>query len=142
MQFVLLDRVIESSEDRLVAVRALTAGEEYLRDHFEGFPVMPGVLMVEAMAQACRELLARRGHAGWVLGETRGVRFNSLVRPGQILRVEVRLRTLEPEQAAFQGSGQVLDPGDTQGTSAVTGRLTMRPPRVVGVPLGEGAKAR
>ncbi len=134
MPFAFLDRVIESDEDRLVAVRSLTAGEDYLRDHFEGFPVMPGVLMVETMAQACRELLARRGHEGWVLGEARGVRFNSLVRPGQTLRVEVRLRTMDSDRAEFQGSGEVLDPGTVQGASAVTGRLVLRPVRLDNAP--------
>lgn len=134
MHFAFLDRVLEVDHDSLVGVRALTAGEEYLRDHFEGFPVMPGVLMVETMAQACRELLARRGMDGWVLGEARGVRFNSLVRPGQILRVKVRVRAIEPEWAEFQGTGEVLDPAGGEGTSAVTGRLVMRPARLESAP--------
>ncbi len=129
MHFAFLDRVIEYDDDHLVGLRALTAGEEYLRDHFEGFPVMPGVLMLETMAQACREFLARRGAGGWVLGEARGVRFNSLVRPGQVLRVEVRLRSLEPERAEFQGSGEVCGACEGEGASAVTGRLVLRPPR-------------
>ena len=131
MHFSLIDRVVESSPERLVAVRALSSGEEYLRDHFEGFPVMPGVLMVEAMVQACQRLLGDRGHDVWVLASVRQVRFASLVRPGQVLRVEVVLRSLDAELGEFDGSGVVLE-SDEQPRQAVSARLTLRPPRVDG----------
>lgn len=133
MRFVLVDRVLEQDDNHLVALRALSAGEEYLRDHFEGFPVMPGVLMVEAMTQACRRLLVGRdpAYASWVLGEARGVRFNALVRPGDTLRLSVVVRSIEGDRAEFQASADVLVPGE-QARSATGGRLTLRPARVGG----------
>ena len=53
MRFDLLDRIIELQPGvRITAVKCLTMAEEYLADHFPNFPVMPGVLMLEAMTQA------------------------------------------------------------------------------------------
>ena len=56
MHFRLIDRVIERQASRLVAVKQVSLSEEYLQDHFPTFPVLPGVLMLEAMTQAAREL--------------------------------------------------------------------------------------
>ena len=53
MRFTLLDRIIDFEPgDRITAVKSLAMAEEYLADHFPNFPVMPGVLMLEAMTQA------------------------------------------------------------------------------------------
>ena len=48
MHFTLIDRVLERTDDRLVAIKLVSAAEEYLQDHFPTFPVLPGVLMIEA----------------------------------------------------------------------------------------------
>ncbi len=132
MRFSLVDQVLEQSEDRLVCVRALSSGEEYLQDHFEGFPVMPGVLMLEAMVQASALLLRKRDEqcGEWVLGEARGVRYSNMVRPGQVLRIEVNLKSFEPDRAQLQGLGVVLKPGESEGAQAVSGKLMLRPARV------------
>jgi len=50
--FLLVDRVIELTEDRVVAIKNVTINEPFFQGHFPGAPVMPGVLQVEAMAQA------------------------------------------------------------------------------------------
>ncbi|MEM9884178.1 MAG: beta-hydroxyacyl-ACP dehydratase, partial [Planctomycetota bacterium] len=96
MQFLLIDQVIEQTQDRLVGLKAVTQGEEYLKDHFPGFPVLPGVMMLETMVQAAR-LLVRRvdgppktGHL--TLREVRNLRYAAMVRPGETLRVEVSIR--------------------------------------------------
>ena len=53
MRFVLIDRILNVQRgESLVAVKNLSLAEEYLSDHFPGFPVMPGVLMLEALTQA------------------------------------------------------------------------------------------
>ena len=53
MRFMLIDRIVElQSGTKITAVKNLTMAEEYLADHFPHFPVMPGVLMLEAMTQA------------------------------------------------------------------------------------------
>ena len=55
MRFLLIDRILDLEPGRnLVAVKNLSMAEEYLADHFPGFPVMPGVLMLEALTQAGR----------------------------------------------------------------------------------------
>src|SRR5262249_9634909 len=91
MKFLLIDDILEQSDQRLVALKQVSLAEEYLGDHFPGFPVLPGVMMVEAMAQAARTMLAPRGDAQLVLGEVKALKFGNFVRPGQALRVEVVL---------------------------------------------------
>lgn len=122
MRFELIDTVLERGEDRLVGIKAVTAAEEYLADHFPTFAVLPGVMMLEAMVQAARKLLGD-GPDGrpWVLAEVRNVRYGNMVRPGQQLRVEVQLIKSDPQTRTFKGSGSV------GGDLAVQGRFTLRP---------------
>ena len=57
--FFLVDRVLEATEDRIVALKNVTMNEPFFQGHFPGHPVMPGVLIIEAMAQAGALLAAR-----------------------------------------------------------------------------------
>jgi hypothetical protein len=108
MKFLLVDEVFERASDRIVTLKHVSLAEEYLADHFPGFPVLPGVLMVEAMAQAARLMLADR-HPRLVLGEVRAVKFGSFVRPGETLRIEVVLRAQPAgDEYSCQGRGVVL----------------------------------
>jgi len=137
MRFRLIDAVLERGPERAVAIKNVTAAEEYLGDHFPGFPVLPGVFMVEAMVQAAREVLAAREPGRWVLGGVRALRYGSFVRPGEALRVEVTLdKRLDDGSVSFKGQGTVLRPaaGPDGGASetAVAGRFTMRPLRADG----------
>jgi beta-hydroxyacyl-ACP dehydratase FabZ len=59
--FLLVDRVLEASDDKLVALKNVTMNEPYFQGHFPGHPVMPGVLIIEALAQAGGLLAARSG---------------------------------------------------------------------------------
>src|SRR5262249_58553760 len=70
MHFDLVDRVLEQSPDRIVTLKHVSAAEEYLQDHFPTFPVLPGVMMLEAMVQAGRRMLEKR--AGKPLGLRKG----------------------------------------------------------------------
>jgi len=121
MRFELIDRVIERDADRIVAVKALSAAEEYLQDHFPTFAVMPGVLMLEAMVQAARRLLEGHGEAPWTLAEVRNVRYGSMVRPGGVLNVTVERMKVDRDLHTFKGVGTV------EGEPAVQGRFMMRP---------------
>lgn len=122
MRFQLVDRVLERSADRLVSVKAVTAAEEYLGDHFPGFPVLPGVMMLEALVQAARELVSDGGEQGpLVAAEVRNVKYGNMVRPGQTLQVEVTLRGRDEAGYDFQGTGTV------DGLVAVQGRFRLAP---------------
>ena len=131
MHFRLIDTVLERGPDRAVAIKNVSAAEEYLGDHFPGFPVLPGVFMVEAMVQAAREVLAVRGQPRFVLAGIKALRYGSFVRPGESLRVEVQVdKVLDDGTVSFRGQGTVLRPGsDRPPDTAVSGRFTMRPLR-------------
>lgn len=125
MKFELIDRVIERGEDHLVAVKCVTAAEEYLADHFPTFPVLPGVLMVEALVQAGRALIEPASDGPFVLGRVRAMKFGHFVRPGDTLRVEVRRTGREGVEHEFKATATIGP--DKQ---AAAGRFTLRPARI------------
>jgi len=137
MHFRLVDRFLELTDSSAVAIKNVTAAEEYLQDHFPGYPVLPGVFMVEALTQAARAVLERRGMPRMVLGEVKALRYGSFVRPGESLRVEVALDKVRDDgSVVFKVLGTVLrgpsDGGSGQPTppeTAVSGRLILRPLR-------------
>ena len=129
MHFRLVDQFLSLSDSSAVAVKNVTAAEEYLQDHFPGFPVLPGVFMVEALTQAARAVLEKRGMQRMVLGEVKALRYGSFVRPGETLKVEVTLdKVREDGSAVFKAQGSVLrggaDPAAAE--TAVSGRLILR----------------
>lgn len=127
MKFTLTDRVLDRSPEKVTTLRLVTAGEEYLGDHFPGFPVLPGVMMLQALVEAARVLAAEQGTDGadrLVLGSVKAVKYGSFVRPGRLLRVEVVPGKGELE---FKGTGTVSDPtGQESEATAVSGRFTLR----------------
>jgi len=129
MKFQLLDKVVERSGERVVAVKQVSLAEEYLGDHFPGYPVLPGVMMLEAMVEAARLMLAGRTAERLVLGEVRALKWGSMVRPGEGLEVEVTL-SKELTDGGFEcrGVGKVRreEAGEATGETAVSGRFTMR----------------
>jgi 3-hydroxyacyl-[acyl-carrier-protein] dehydratase len=131
MKFHLIDAVLEQSPERIVAVKQVSLAEEYLGDHFPGFPVLPGVLMVEAMVQAARMMLRDRA-AGQrlVLGEVKAIKFGNMVRPGERLEVEVTLTSANDDGSfTCRGTGRVRRVEGDSGATAVSGRFTLRPIR-------------
>lgn len=132
MHFCLIDAIIEQSDDRVVAIKQVSAAEEYLQDHFPSFPVLPGVLMVECLVQAARRMLAERaGNTRLVLGGVRALKYGSFVRPGESLRVTVALSKANDDGTFdVKGEGVVIRPGATgESPTAVSGRLMLRPVR-------------
>ena len=124
MRFDLIDRVLEEGPQRLTAVKCVTTAEEYLGDHFPGFPVLPGVMMLETLVQAARRLVAGqtdRPASPLVIGDVRNVKYGNMVRPGQALHVEVTLKGRDDQGYDFQGVGTV------DGQVAVQGRFRLVP---------------
>ncbi len=96
--FLMIDRVVELVPgERVVALKNVTINEPQFAGHFPSQPVMPGVLMVEAIAQACGIMAMSanptfRERPLYLLGLDK-VRFRSPVRPGDQVRVEVVKRS-------------------------------------------------
>lgn len=87
--FLLVDRVIEKNgTDTLVAIKNVTMNEEFFNGHFPGKPVMPGVLQVEAMAQAVGLLMLEPGKIPLFMSIDK-CKFRRGVVPGDQLRIEV-----------------------------------------------------
>lgn len=90
----MVDRVVEISDGRVVTVKNVTHNEPFFNGHFPGMPVMPGVLILEALAQSAALLAIHVLGAGQPLFMLTGldkVRFRRRVVPGDQLRMEVRL---------------------------------------------------
>jgi beta-hydroxyacyl-ACP dehydratase FabZ len=92
--FLLIDRVLELTDDKVVALKNVTYNEQFFQGHFPGAPVMPGVLQVEAMAQAGGILASRTiqfdpaTHV-MVFMAIDAVKFRKAVVPGDQLTIEV-----------------------------------------------------
>src|SRR4051812_39514692 len=123
MKFNLIDKIESLSDDRIVAVKNVSLAEEYLADHFPTFPVLPGVLMLEALTQAAAWLLHSRTNFAKsiaVLREARNVKYGQFVAPGNSLRIEVNFSQLTATGGAtFKASGTV------NGQQALGARIEM-----------------
>jgi 3-hydroxyacyl-[acyl-carrier-protein] dehydratase len=113
MKFILVDK-IESivPGKKIVTCKALSLAEEYLADHFPAFPVMPGVLMLEALTQSAAWLTRVAqdfSKSVIVLAVARNVRYANFVQPGNIMRCEVDAVEIGPDAAKFKGIGMVGD---------------------------------
>ena len=93
--FLLVDRIVEIEEGvRAVGIKAVTVNEPFFQGHFPGYPVMPGVLIVEALAQVGAVVLLKKPeNAGKIalFAGIDGFRFRRQVVPGDTLRLEVEL---------------------------------------------------
>jgi len=89
MHFSLIDKIVSLEPNKkITAVKSLSLAEEYLQDHFPKFPVMPGVLMLEALTQASAWLIRvseNFAHSIVVLKEAKSVKYAHFVQPGQTL---------------------------------------------------------
>jgi len=118
-----LDKIIELVPGkRIVATRELHKDEDYLRDHFPLFPVMPGVMMLEALYQASMWLVHATDnfeHAMLTLDEVRNVKFADFMQPGQVLTVTVEWDKADDQSVKVKATGMRGD------VVAVSGRLVI-----------------
>ena len=123
MRFSLVDNILELERGRrIVAVKAVSMAEEYLADHFPTFPVLPGVLMLQALVESATWLIREATDFAPILillRNARNVTYKSFVKPGNLLRVEVRCRRLEVDGSDFDGTGWCNQ------TEVVKGRFSM-----------------
>ena len=110
--FLLVDRILEVTESGAVGIKLVSFNDWWFQGHFPGQPVMPGVLIVEAMAQVgAVALLSRPEHHGKIafFAGIDAVRFRRQVVPGDALRLEVELTHLRSR--AGKGRGRALVDG-------------------------------
>ena len=123
MHFSLLDRIEELvPQESLTAKKTPSMSEEYLLDHFPLFPVMPGVLMLEAMYQAAAWLIRHDddfSHSLVLLKEAKNIKYVDFVKPGRELTVHVDLIKRDGKLSWFKGKGVVSD------KTVVSGRLVL-----------------
>ena len=123
MRFCLLDEITELNLGRsITATRRLRPEEDYLRDHFPKFPVMPGVLMLEAMFQASAWLVRATDdfeHPYVVLKEARSVKYANFLEPNQVLTVSAEILKHEESTTKLKVQGTVDE------VVAVSGRLVL-----------------
>ena len=108
--FLLVDRVLELEPgQRILACKCVSINEPFFQGHFPGHPVMPGVLIVEAMAQAAgvltqisSRLKGTTGSPLFYLAKVDNARFNAPVVPGDQLRLEVELKRLLRSMGLFE----------------------------------------
>jgi 3-hydroxyacyl-[acyl-carrier-protein] dehydratase len=108
---LMVDRVIEMTDESIVGIKNVTINEPQFAGHFPGFPVMPGVLIVEAMAQVAGILVAKlaphtRGRLMF-LASVEDAKFRKPVIPGDQLRLEMKLLRLKTSIAKMQGVATV-----------------------------------
>lgn len=113
MRFILIDKIVELVPGQsIITKKNLSISEEYLADHFPGFPVMPGVLMLEAMTQSAAWLLRiTDDYADSIISlkEARNVKYNHFVQPGQTLTLKVQMMSRVPGEAKFKAEGWLDD---------------------------------
>ena len=108
--FLFVDAILEMTEKTVVGIKKLTGKEEFFKGHFPQRPLMPGVLMVEALAQTGGVLmLSKPEHRGKIayLASVSEARFRRVVSPGDELRLEVEVLKFKSRVGIVKGVAKV-----------------------------------
>jgi len=105
--FLFVDRIIEMEEERIVGIKNVSFNEPFFMGHFPEFPVMPGVLITEAMAQVAGVLVLStipdRKSKLVLLASVEEAKFRRQVRPGDQLRIEMKMLKRKASIAKMTG---------------------------------------
>ncbi|MFN3326272.1 MAG: 3-hydroxyacyl-ACP dehydratase FabZ [Bryobacteraceae bacterium] len=108
---LLVDRIVELEQDRVVGIKNVTVNEPFFVGHFPEFPVMPGVLIVEAMAQVAGVLVLQqipdRENKLVLLASIESAKFRKPVLPGDQLRIEMVVSKRKQSVAKMHGKATV-----------------------------------
>ncbi len=109
--FLLVDAITELEPERIVGIKNVTVNEPFMPGHFPDFPVMPGVLIVEAMAQVGGILVLKsvedRRKKLVLLASVEEAKFRRPVRPGDQLRIEMKMGKRKATVAKMFGTATV-----------------------------------
>jgi 3-hydroxyacyl-[acyl-carrier-protein] dehydratase len=109
--FLLVDAILELEPERIVGIKNVTANEPWSQGHFPDFPVMPGVLIIEAMAQVAGVLVLKqmpdRKSKLVLLASVEEAKFRRPVRPGDQLRIEMKVGKKKATVAKMYGTASV-----------------------------------
>lgn len=109
--FLLVDKIIEFEAERIVGIKNVTVNEPFFEGHFPNYPVMPGVLIVEAMAQVAGVLVLAqmedRASKLVFLATIEQAKFRRPVRPGDQLRIEMKVGRRKASVAKMHGTATV-----------------------------------
>lgn len=130
MRFNLVDRITEWQPGKsLKGVKYLTLAEEYLADHFPSFPVMPGVLMLEAVVEASAWLWRATSdfqHSVIVLREVKNVKYGTFMQPGHAMEIAVEMVKQDGQLTTFRGKGNVQGGAQTVNAQVVLTAYNVR----------------
>jgi beta-hydroxyacyl-ACP dehydratase FabZ len=108
---LMVDAILELEEERIVGIKNVTANEPFFMGHFPDFPVMPGVLIVEAMAQVAGVLVLKsipdRKKKLVLLASVEEAKFRRPVLPGQQLRIEMKVSRRKATVVKMYGQATV-----------------------------------
>jgi len=109
---LLVDRIVELEPERIVGIKNVTANEPFFAGHFPEYPIMPGVMIVEAMAQVGGVLLLSqipdRKRKLVLFGSIEGAKFRKPVGPGDQLRIEMKVLNRKASVCKMSGTATVV----------------------------------
>jgi 3-hydroxyacyl-[acyl-carrier-protein] dehydratase len=111
--FLFVEEIVEASKEKIVAKRTFTNEDFFFEGHFPEYPVVPGVILVETMAQSggagLRKLGVLGGNALFFLATVDKVKFRRQVRPGDTVRSEIENLRISPRMIKQRGKAFVGD---------------------------------
>jgi 3-hydroxyacyl-[acyl-carrier-protein] dehydratase len=123
MRFLLVDRILSLEPGQsITTIKNVSAAEEYLADHFPGYPVLPGVMMLECLVQTGAWLMRSTEdfrYSTILLKQAKALKYNNFVQPGQTLTVTASVHERGDSEYVFKGSGTV------DGKSTFSARVTL-----------------